>query len=70
MGCKWIKGGDQQETKKMAIVIVRMLDEREEALKIVKEQIERQGLKTILTDVSIGTGAIVSSLKALKVSDI
>jgi hypothetical protein len=41
MGCKWIKRGDQEETKKMAIVIVRMLDEREEALKIIKEQIER-----------------------------
>jgi uncharacterized protein (UPF0261 family) len=41
-----------------------MLDEREEALKIIKEQIERRGHKTILIDVSIGTGAIVSSLKA------
>jgi uncharacterized protein (UPF0261 family) len=48
----------------MSIVIVGMLDEREEALKIIKEQIERRGHKTILIDVSIGTGAIVPSLKA------
>ena len=48
----------------MSIVIVGMLDEREEALKIIKEQIEKRGHKAILIDVSIGTGAIVSSLKA------
>jgi len=48
----------------MSIVIVGMLDEREEALKLIKERIEQQGHKTILIDVSIGTGAIVSSLKA------
>jgi len=53
----------------MAIVIVGMLDEREEALKIIKEQIERQGHKTILIDVSIGTGAIVSSLRPNVVCD-
>ena len=47
----------------MAIVIVGMLDEREEALTIIKGQIEKRGHKTILIDVSIGTGAIVSSLK-------
>jgi len=47
----------------MAIVIVGMLDEREEALNIIKEQIERRGHKTILIDVSIGTGAITSTLK-------
>jgi uncharacterized protein (UPF0261 family) len=47
----------------MAIVIVGMLDEREEALQIIKEQIEKRGHKSILIDISIGTGAIVSSLK-------
>ena len=48
----------------MSIVIVGMLDEREEALKIIKEKIEKQGHETLLIDISIGTGAIVSSLKA------
>jgi uncharacterized protein (UPF0261 family) len=48
----------------MSIVIVGMLDEREEALKIIKEQIEKRGHETLLIDISIGTGAIVSSLKA------
>lgn len=48
----------------MAIVIVGMLDEREQVLRIIKEQVERRGHKTLLIDVSIGTGAIVSSLKA------
>jgi uncharacterized protein (UPF0261 family) len=47
----------------MAIVIVGMLDEREEALQIIKEQIEKRGHKVILIDVSIGTGAIVPSFK-------
>src|SRR5512139_3178780 len=47
----------------MSIVIVGMLDEREEALKIIKEKIEKRGHKTLLIDISIGTGAIVSSLK-------
>ncbi len=46
----------------MAIVIVGMLDEREEALQIVKEQIERRGHQSLLLDISIGTGAIVPSL--------
>ncbi len=46
----------------MPIVIVGMLDEREEALRLIKEQIEKRGHQTILMDVSIGTGAIVSSL--------
>jgi len=48
----------------MSVVIVGMLDEREEALRIIKERIEQRGHKAILIDVSIGTGAIVSSLKA------
>ena len=48
----------------MAIVIVGMLDEREAVLNLIKEQVEKRKHKTILVDVSIGTGAIVSSLKA------
>jgi uncharacterized protein (UPF0261 family) len=47
----------------MAIVIVGMLDEREAVLSLIKEQIEKRNHKTILVDMSIGTGAIVSSLK-------
>jgi uncharacterized protein (UPF0261 family) len=47
----------------MAIVMVGMLDEREAALKIIKDAIEGRGHKAILIDISIGTGAGVSSLK-------
>ncbi len=47
----------------MAIIIVGMLDEREEALRIIKDRIEQRGHKTLLIDISIGTGAIVSKLK-------
>jgi uncharacterized protein (UPF0261 family) len=46
----------------MAIVIVGMLDEREEALKIMKERIESKGHDTVLIDISIGTGAGSPSL--------
>jgi uncharacterized protein (UPF0261 family) len=53
----------------MAVAIVGMLDEREEALQLIKEQIERRGHKTILIDVTIGTGGIVPSLKADVTSD-
>jgi uncharacterized protein (UPF0261 family) len=48
----------------MAIVMVGMLDEREEGLRLIKETIEQRGHKTILVDISIGTGAIASALKA------
>ncbi len=48
----------------MSIVIVGMLDEREEALKIIKSQIEKRGHKAILIDITIGTGAIAPALKA------
>lgn len=48
----------------MSIVIVGMLDEREEALKIIKGRIEQRGHNAILIDISIGTGAIVPSVKA------
>jgi len=48
----------------VSIVIVGMLDEREDALKIIKEKIEGRGHQAILIDISIGTGAIVPALKA------
>ena len=48
----------------MAIAVVGMLDEREEALRTIKSQIEKRGHKVLLIDISIGTGAIVPSLKA------
>lgn len=47
----------------MAIAIIGMLDEREDVLKIIKQQIEQRGHKSILIDISIGTGAISPSLK-------
>jgi len=50
--------------KKMAIAVVGMIDEREEALGLIKERIEQHGHKALLVDISIGTGAIVPSLKA------
>jgi uncharacterized protein (UPF0261 family) len=53
----------------MAIAVVGMLDEREEALKIIKDQIEKQGHQAILIDVTIGTGAIAPALKADVSSD-
>jgi uncharacterized protein (UPF0261 family) len=48
----------------MSIAVVGMLDEREEALRTIKGQIEKRGHKALLIDISIGTGAIVPSLKA------
>jgi len=48
----------------MSIAIVGMLDEREEALGIIKDRIEQRGHKTLLIDISVGTGAIIPSLKA------
>ena len=48
----------------MAIAVVGMLDEREEALRIIKDQIEKRGHQAILIDVTIGTGAIAATLKA------
>jgi uncharacterized protein (UPF0261 family) len=47
----------------MAIVAVGMLDEREEGLRLIKSQIEQRGHQPLLIDISIGTGAIKSSLK-------
>lgn len=48
----------------MAIAVMGMLDEREQGLRLIKEQIEKRGQKTIIIDFSIGTGGIESSLKA------
>jgi uncharacterized protein (UPF0261 family) len=48
----------------MAIAIVGMLDEREAGLTLIKDNIEQKGHKTLLIDISIGTGAIDSTLKA------
>jgi uncharacterized protein (UPF0261 family) len=47
----------------MAIVAVGMLDEREEGLRLIKNRIEQRGHQSLLIDISIGTGAIASSLK-------
>ncbi len=47
----------------MAIVVVGMIDEREEGLQLIRDRIEKRGHKTILIDISIGTGAINPTLK-------
>ena len=48
----------------MAIAIVGMLDEREEALRIIRDRIGQRGHETCLIDISVGTGAIVPTLEA------
>ena len=48
----------------MSIAVIGMIDEREEALSLIRERIEQRGHKALLIDISIGTGAIVPSLKA------
>jgi uncharacterized protein (UPF0261 family) len=48
----------------MPIAIVGMLDEREEALRLIKSRIEQNGHEALLMDISIGTGAIVPSIPA------
>jgi uncharacterized protein (UPF0261 family) len=47
----------------MSILIVGMLDEREEALGIIKDCIEKRGHNACLIDISIGTGAIIPTLR-------
>lgn len=47
----------------MSILIIGMVDEREEALTLLKEKIAKRGHPVALADVSIGTGAIVPALK-------
>mgnify|MGYP000585274923 FL=1 len=51
------------------IAVIGMIDEREPAIKLLKEEIEKRGHKTIVIDVSIGTGAIVPSLEAQVTDD-
>lgn len=53
----------------MSIAIIGMLDEREPAIHLLKEQIEKRGHKAIVIDVSIGTGGITPSLKAQVTDD-
>lgn len=48
----------------MAIAVVGMLDEREEALGLIRERIEQRGHKACLVDISVGAGAIVPVLQA------
>ncbi len=48
----------------MTIAIVGMLDERESGLALIKDQIEQRGHRPLLIDISMGTGAIDSELKA------
>jgi uncharacterized protein (UPF0261 family) len=48
----------------MPIAIVGMLDEREEVLSLIKSRLEQRGHEVLLMDISIGTGAIVPSIKA------
>jgi uncharacterized protein (UPF0261 family) len=47
----------------MAILIVGMLDEREEALRLIRDRIRQRGHETCLIDISIGSGAIVPTLE-------
>jgi len=47
----------------MAIVIVGMLDEREPALRLIRDRIGQRGHDTCLIDISIGSGAIVPTLE-------
>jgi len=47
----------------MSILIIGMVDEREEALTLLKEKIEKRGHEVMLADVSVGTGSIVPALK-------
>ena len=46
----------------MAIAVIGMLDEREEALRLITDRIRKRGQQPVLIDISIGTGAITSSL--------
>lgn len=48
----------------MQILVIGMLDEREEALSILKEKIQGRGHQAVIADVSIGTGALAPALQA------
>lgn len=47
----------------MAIILIGMLDEREPALQLAKDEIRARGLDVLLVDISIGNGAIVPKLQ-------
>ena len=47
----------------MTIAIVGMLDEREEALLLIRDRIRERGNETCLIDISVGSGAIVPTLE-------
>ena len=47
----------------MAIAVVGMLDEREEALGLIRDRIRQRGHETCLIDISVGSGAIVPTLE-------
>ena len=48
----------------MAVAIVGMLDEREEALRMIRDRIRHRGHTACLIDISVGAGAIVPALQA------
>jgi uncharacterized protein (UPF0261 family) len=48
----------------MAILIVGMLDEREEALGLIRDRIRQRGHESCLVDISVGSGAIVPTLES------
>ena len=48
----------------MAIAIVGMLDEREEALRLIRDRIRQRGHETCLIDISVGIGSHDPTLKA------
>jgi uncharacterized protein (UPF0261 family) len=52
------------ERKNMSILIVGMLDERDDAIRFIKEEIEGRGHQTIVADVSIGKGAVKPTVEA------
>ncbi|HLA81529.1 MAG TPA: Tm-1-like ATP-binding domain-containing protein [Thermoleophilia bacterium] len=47
----------------MAIVIVGMLDEREEALRLIRDRIRQRGHETCLIDIGVGSGAIIPTVE-------
>ncbi len=48
----------------MPIAVVGMLDEREPALRLIRDCIEQRGHRALLLDISVGNGAIIPSLEA------
>jgi uncharacterized protein (UPF0261 family) len=48
----------------MAIAVVGMFDEREEALRVIRDRIRQRGHDTCLIDISVGTGAVIPAMEA------